>query len=77
MTPDLERAARAIEDAHTDTQSDCLEVVRSVLLALREPSDDVAAAGHDALFRHRIGDGHSAKFMLRAMIEAILGEKPA
>ena len=47
MTPDLERAARAAEDATDPVKHDhwtFVEVARAVLLALREPSVPVIDA---------------------------------
>ena len=82
MTPDLERAARAAEDATDPVKHDhwtFVEVARAVLLALREPSeamlkcDGAIVVGADE--RGNQDAGELATIVWQSMIDAILAEK--
>lgn len=81
MTPDLERAARALRQAYNANQmhhngglmtDDEIVLARAVLLAIREPSEGMAMAGWEAAVRDV--DLEDAARVFRAGIDAILGE---
>lgn len=82
MTP-LERAARdvaAITGTHcagcqTEHSWDAEEIVRAVLLAIREPSEGMKSAGAENLFGSASENwGDDARQVYRAMIDKALEE---
>ena len=80
----LEKAARAVDDATSGelTESRCLTIARAVLLAIREPDDEMRRSGWKVLrekndFQFRRGNslaGVEAP-VFTAMIDAILDGK--
>lgn len=85
MTPMLEKATRALSAALYDSNMGDEDVVRAVLLAIREPDEAVVKACAECVwdesgrwsFTPSLTERDEARNAFTTMIDTILGEKPA